>query len=75
MKHTRPLTAVDLAEVAVWRRSTHSDGAGGNCVEVADLTHTPHGAVAIRDSKDPCGPVLLVPAGAFARLAAHVAGA
>jgi hypothetical protein len=37
-----------------WRKSTYSFS-NGNCVEVADL---PSGGVAIRDSKDPSGPVL-----------------
>lgn len=37
-----------------WRKSTRSGGTGGQCVEVADL---PHGT-AVRDSKDPTGPVL-----------------
>ncbi|MFI7078010.1 DUF397 domain-containing protein [Micromonospora sp. NPDC049903] len=46
----------DLAG-AVWRKSTRSGGSGGNCVEVAD--NLP-GVVAVRDSKDPCGPVLTV---------------
>ena len=42
---------------ANWRKSTRSGGNGGNCVEVArDLP----GIVAIRDSKDPHGPVLIV---------------
>ncbi|GGL91342.1 DUF397 domain-containing protein [Micromonospora yangpuensis] len=46
---------------ARWRTSTHSGTNGGECVEVADnLT----GVVAVRDSKDPAGPVLtLAPAG------------
>ena len=37
-----------------WRKSTRS-GQSGNCVEVADL---PAGGRAVRDSKDPAGPVL-----------------
>jgi Domain of unknown function (DUF397) len=37
----------------VWRKSTRSGGAG-DCVEVARLPT----AVAVRDSKDPDGPVL-----------------
>ncbi|MFG3423153.1 DUF397 domain-containing protein [Micromonospora sp. NPDC049460] len=38
-----------------WRKSTRSNGQGGACVEVAD--NLP-GVVAVRDSKDPAGPVL-----------------
>jgi hypothetical protein len=35
-----------------WRKSSHSGGNGGNCIEVASLP----GVVAVRDSKDPHGP-------------------
>ncbi|OHV63468.1 DUF397 domain-containing protein [Pseudofrankia sp. BMG5.36] len=38
-----------------WRKSSHSAGNGGECVEVAAL---PDGGRAVRDSKDPEGPVL-----------------
>jgi len=38
-----------------WRKSTHSGGNMGDCVEVA--TNLP-GIVAVRDSKNPDGPVL-----------------
>ncbi|WP_433535213.1 DUF397 domain-containing protein [Micromonospora sp. CA-249363] len=41
---------------ARWRKSTRSNGSGGNCVEVAD--NLP-GVVAVRDSKDPGGPALV----------------
>ncbi|TDD21026.1 DUF397 domain-containing protein [Actinomadura sp. KC06] len=41
---------------AKWRRSTYSGPNGGNCVELADAA----GVVAVRDSKDPDGPVLLL---------------
>jgi Domain of unknown function (DUF397) len=41
-------------EGATWRKSTYSNGSGGNCVEVADL---PDGR-AVRDSKHPHGPTL-----------------
>jgi Domain of unknown function (DUF397) len=41
---------------AVWRKSSRSNGNGGNnCVEVAILDT----AVAVRDSKDRSGPALL----------------
>jgi hypothetical protein len=39
---------------AVWRKSSYSGANGGNCVEVAATART----VAVRDSKDPNGPVL-----------------
>jgi hypothetical protein len=38
-----------------WIKSSHSGGSGGNCVEIAIL---PDGDRAIRDSKNPDGPVL-----------------
>ena len=40
---------------AIWRKSSYSGSNGGACVEVAD--NVP-GVVAVRDSKDPGGPVL-----------------
>ena len=40
---------------AAWRKSRRSNGGGGNCVEVATL---PDGGAAVRDSKDPDGPIL-----------------
>ncbi|MFK3985291.1 DUF397 domain-containing protein [Micromonospora sp. NPDC050397] len=45
---------MDLSR-ARWRKSTRSNTAGGGCVEVAG--NLP-GVVAVRDSKDPFGPVL-----------------
>jgi len=45
---------VDLSR-AVWRKSTRSGPNCDNCVEVAFVD----GAVAVRDSKDPEGPVLI----------------
>ena len=46
----------DLAH-AQWRKSSYSGGSGGNCVEVA--TNLP-GVVAVRDSKNPAAPALLL---------------
>lgn len=47
---------IDLSR-AVWRTASYSNGNGGACVEVADLDS---GYRAVRDSKDPAGPVLTV---------------
>lgn len=38
---------------------------GGQCVEVAVNLAIPHGTVPVRDSKNPTGPSLTVPAQAF----------
>jgi hypothetical protein len=51
------MTSADLSR-ATWRKSSYSSQ-NGACVEVA--TNLP-GAVAVRDSKDPAGPALLIPA-------------
>jgi hypothetical protein len=51
--------SVDLSRGA-WRKSRYSGGNGGQCVEVA--RNLP-GVVAVRDSKDPDGPSLVVTAG------------
>ncbi|MEV1157490.1 DUF397 domain-containing protein [Micromonospora chokoriensis] len=40
---------------AVWRKSTRSGDNGGDCVEVATNLQA---IIAVRDSKDPDGPVL-----------------
>ncbi|HEY3733353.1 MAG TPA: DUF397 domain-containing protein [Streptosporangiaceae bacterium] len=42
---------------ANWRKASYSTGNGGNCVEVA--RNLP-GIVAVRDSKDPDGPALVL---------------
>jgi Domain of unknown function (DUF397) len=39
----------------VWRKSSYSGSNGGNCVEIAVLSGDGR---AVRDSKDPGGPVL-----------------
>jgi hypothetical protein len=45
----------DILNSAEWRKSSRSNGSGGNCVEIAD--NLP-GIVAVRDSKNPDGPAL-----------------
>ncbi|RKT84624.1 protein of unknown function [Saccharopolyspora antimicrobica] len=53
-----------------WRKSSRSvgSGQGGNCVEVAFAGP----AVAVRDSKDPDGPVLAFPASSWASFLARI---
>ncbi|MFC5075181.1 DUF397 domain-containing protein [Kitasatospora cinereorecta] len=48
------LTSRDRCSVT-WRKSSHSNGDGGNCVEIA--VGFP-GLVPVRDSKTPDGPAL-----------------
>ncbi|MEU1944678.1 DUF397 domain-containing protein [Streptomyces sp. NPDC020125] len=55
-------TTPDLS-VATWRKSSHSNNNGGNCVEVAD--NLP-GVVPVRDSKNPDGPALIFSVGSWA---------
>ncbi|WP_326635368.1 DUF397 domain-containing protein [Streptosporangium sp. NBC_01755] len=43
------------SEMLTWRKARRSSADGGDCVEVADLSG---GGRAVRDSKDPGGPVL-----------------
>jgi hypothetical protein len=50
-----------------WRKSSRS-ATRSTCVEVART----NGAVAVRDSKDPDGPALLVSPAAFARFLANL---
>ncbi|GAA4236791.1 hypothetical protein GCM10022254_47300 [Actinomadura meridiana] len=48
---------VELAELPTeWRKSSRSTSNGAECVELAGAA----GVVAVRDSKDPDGPVLLL---------------
>jgi hypothetical protein len=55
-------------DTAPWRKSSYSSGGGNNCVEVA-----PHrSSIAIRDSKNPDGPALLLDLGAFRSLTARI---
>ncbi|MEV6566479.1 DUF397 domain-containing protein [Streptomyces kronopolitis] len=44
-----------------WIKSSYSDN-GGQCIEWAPEHAAAHGAVPVRDSKNPQGPALLFPA-------------
>jgi hypothetical protein len=56
----------DLAR-AQWRKSSRSSNQG-QCVEVADLP----GRTAVRDSKNPTGPVLVFPGAEWSTFTAGV---
>lgn len=60
-------TELDLSS-ALWRKSSYSNGTGGECIEVADDFP---GLVPVRDSKAPEGPALIIPADAWS----HFVGA
>jgi len=46
-----------------WRKSSYSGDTGGDCVEVADISAPT--TVAVRDSKNPAGPMLTLDPAAF----------
>lgn len=54
---------IDLTDVT-WRKSSYSNPDGGQCLEVADDIPAP--LVPVRDSKNPHGPALILPALAWA---------
>jgi Domain of unknown function (DUF397) len=58
---------VDLSR-ARWRKSSFSGGGGSNCVEVADAGQV----IAVRDSKDALGPILVFGQRAWRQFAAEV---
>ncbi|MFF6999480.1 DUF397 domain-containing protein [Streptomyces sp. NPDC008313] len=53
----------DLGTDVAWRKSAYSDGGANNCLEVADGVA---GAVPVRDSKVPDGPVVVFGASSWA---------
>jgi Domain of unknown function (DUF397) len=52
-------------ETPNWFTSSYSNN-GGQCIEVAANLITSHGVVPVRDSKNPNGPALNIPADSFA---------
>ncbi|KPH98641.1 protein of unknown function DUF397 [Actinobacteria bacterium OK074] len=78
--------APELAPEGAWIKSTYSDGTGNNCLEAAwikssysdpgqncvEVCRPAPEAIAIRDSKNPTGPALLLPPTAWTPFLTHV---
>lgn len=60
---------VHSSDTLTWFKSSYSGTSGGDCVEVAAVT----GAVHVRDSKEPSGPVLRVFGEQWAAFTAYAA--
>ncbi|MFI5792180.1 DUF397 domain-containing protein [Streptomyces sp. NPDC051677] len=54
-----------------WRKSSYSSDQGGNCVEIAETPAT----IAVRDSKNPAGPILTIKPAAFSTFLSWTAAA
>ncbi|MFI6490572.1 DUF397 domain-containing protein [Streptomyces sp. NPDC050564] len=57
----------NCVEVATWIKSSYSGDNGGDCIEIAPGIP---GIVPVRDSKNPDGPVLLIPYSAWSAFTA-----
>jgi hypothetical protein len=55
-----------------WRKSSYSNGQGGECVEVRDGIVRTTGAVPVRDSKDVSRGSLAVPAASWSALLSDI---
>ncbi|WP_436737989.1 DUF397 domain-containing protein [Streptomyces sp. BBFR102] len=53
-----------------WRKSSYSDGGGGDCVEVSPCACPTPTTLHIRDSKNPTGPTLTLSSTAWAAFVA-----
>lgn len=58
------------SDLSGWKKSSYSGG-NDNCVEVTEVPT--HQAVAVRDSKNPAGPALVVSPAAFAEFVREAA--
>ena len=65
------MSTLDLSRAA-WRKSSYSNGDGGDCVEWAP-EFAASGVVPVRDSKDPEGPALVFGAAAWSSFVGAVA--
>ena len=62
MNATDPYLSDILPSNLSWRKSSYSAGNGGACVEIAKTVNH----IAVRDSKDPSGPMLIFSSGGWA---------
>ncbi|MGW1672793.1 DUF397 domain-containing protein [Streptomyces sp. NPDC002324] len=61
-------SALDLSN-AVWRKSSYTNGEGGNCVEIAEGFP---GVMPVRDSKRPEGPAIVFAVGGWSSFVSAV---
>ncbi|QXE35019.1 DUF397 domain-containing protein [Streptomyces sp. GMY02] len=62
---------IPASALAGWRKSSYSNPDGGSCVEVADGVP---GLVPVRDSKNPDGPAITIPAPAWTSFISALTG-
>ncbi|MFC9619229.1 DUF397 domain-containing protein [Streptomyces sp. NPDC056930] len=53
--HSNEPTIADARALTGWRKSSHSGGSNGECLEIADG----YANIPVRDSKTPSGPALV----------------
>ncbi|UIX34579.1 DUF397 domain-containing protein [Streptomyces sp. GQFP] len=66
-------SAPELAPAEAWFKSSYSDGTGQNCLEAARLVTAAPG-IALRDSKNPTGPVLHLTPTTWTTFLTHLRG-
>ncbi|MFI6694420.1 DUF397 domain-containing protein [Streptomyces sp. NPDC050433] len=64
-------SCLEVADALPWRKSSYSGGDNGSCLEVVDGLVD---VVPVRDSKNPHGPALVVPVGAWSAFIKGVKG-
>ncbi|GGZ25599.1 hypothetical protein GCM10010387_18940 [Streptomyces inusitatus] len=75
MKSVRDKTALPFADIpeSAWKKAAASAGES-DCVEVANCAYTPRKGIAVRDSKNPQGPILLFRQESFSAFVSGVDG-